>query len=96
MRGYWKHFEHIVEAVMPFIREHGHMPSQIEMAKLKMRSVWDAIRKYHGGYREVAKRIAVPTAQEHAVHRLRKWDAFVAEIMPMVNERDISQLMPSF
>lgn len=86
-RGYWKCFEHVVEALMPCVREHGHLPSQIEMAELHLSSLWDAMRKYHGGYREVARRIRIPTAQEHAVHRLKDWDAFAAEVMPMVETR---------
>lgn len=86
-RGYWKRFEHVVEALIPFIREHGHMPSRIQVAELNLPTLWDAMRKYHGGFREVARRIGVPTAQEYAVHRLKEWDTFSAEIIPMVNER---------
>ncbi len=86
-RGYWKCFEHVVDALMPFVREHGHLPSQIEMAELHLSSLWDAMRKYHGGYREVARCLMIQTAQEHAANLLKDWDAFSAEIMPMVRER---------
>ncbi len=82
VRGYWKDWRNIVRALLPLIKNTGHMPTQEEMRRNGLSSVSRALRDFHGGHRAVARRLGVPDKREFTGSALKDRMKFAQAVAP--------------
>jgi len=63
-RGYWKSWPNLEREIGVLIARLGHFPSQKELAKMRRTDVWNAIRRHHGGFTEVRRKMGYQLPQK--------------------------------
>ena len=61
--NYWKDWENIKKEVLILYKELNNYPKQIDFKRYKLTSLDNAIRLYHGGHKEVAKKLQLEVRQ---------------------------------
>lgn len=63
--GYWKNWKNFESELKQVIEELGHFPTQKELQKMGKGSICHAISDYHGGYREVRRKLGQEPYREN-------------------------------
>ncbi len=96
-RGYWKNPTNVRRELLAFVARHGVsgvMPTVTELREAGHGSLAIAIHKYHGDFREVAKRLHLTTAQKPKGY----WQDFAnvkREILTLISEQGEAGMMPT-